>query len=102
MAATTWTSHTGQVYILVFGHGLWFGDRMDRSLINTNQCRSYGISLCDNPTDPHQTLGFQKNTLNTPLVMEGTIATMSTRCPSLEELESCQYIYLSNQETWDP
>ena len=34
--------------------------------------------------------------------MEGTIATMSTRCPSMEELESCQYIYLSDQEIWDP
>ena len=101
-AATAWTSHTGQVYILVFGQGLWFGDRMDRSLINPNQCRSYGISLCDDPTDPHRTLGFQTNTLNIPLFMEGTIATMSTRCPSLEELESCQYIYLSDQEIWHP
>ena len=26
---------------------------------------------------------------------------MSTRCPSLEEIESCQYIYLSEQESWD-
>ena len=34
--------------------------------------------------------------------MEGTIATMSTRCPTLEELESCQYIYISDQEIWDP
>ena len=34
--------------------------------------------------------------------MEGTIAKISTRCPSLEELESCQYIYLSDQESWDP
>ena len=34
--------------------------------------------------------------------MEGTIAKISTRCPSLEEIESCQYIYLSDQESWDP
>ena len=34
--------------------------------------------------------------------MEGIIATMSTRWSSLEELESCQYIYLSDQEIWDP
>ena len=34
--------------------------------------------------------------------MEGTIAIMSTRCPYLEEIESCQYIYLSDQEIWDP
>ena len=29
-AATAWTSHTGQVYILVFVQGLWFGEIMDR------------------------------------------------------------------------
>ena len=101
-AATAWTSHTGQLYILVFGQGLWFGDRMDRSFINPNQCRSYVISLCDDPTDPHRPLGFQTNTSNILLFMEGTITTMSAHCPSLEELESCKYIYLSDQESWDP
>ena len=101
-AATAWTSHTVQVYILVFGKVLWFGDRIDRLLINPNQCRSYGISLCDNPTDPHRPLGFQTKTLNITLFMDGTIATISIQCPSLEELESCQYIYLSVQESCDP
>ena len=38
-SATAWTIHTGQVYILVFVQGLWFGDRIDISLINPNQCR---------------------------------------------------------------
>ena len=73
---------------------------MDRLFINPNQCRSYGISLCNDPTDPYSPLGFQTNTLNIPLLTESTIATMSTLCHSLEELESCQYIYLSDQEIW--
>ena len=97
-AATAWTSHAGQVYILVFGQRLLFGDRIDRSLIKPNQCCSYGILICNYPTDPHMPLGFQKNTLNIPLFMESTIATMSTHCPSMEELEACQYIYLSDEE----
>ena len=63
-AATAWTSHTGQEYILVFGQELWFGVRMYRSLINPNQCRSYGISLCDNPTYTHKPLGFQTHTVS--------------------------------------
>ena len=33
--------------------------------------------------------------------MEATIAKISTHCSSLEELDSCQYIYLSDQEIWD-
>ena len=98
----TWSSHTGQLYILLFGQGLWFGDRIDRLLINPNKCRSYGISLFDDTTDPHSPLGFQINTLNTPLLMEGTISTISTRCSYLEDLESCQYIYLSDQESRYP
>ena len=102
MAATAWKNHTGQVYILLFGQGLWFGDRMDRSRINPNQCRSYGISPCNDPTYPHRLLGFQTNTLNTPLFMEGKIETMYTRCPSLEEIQPCKYIYLSDQKIWDP
>ena len=85
-AVTAWKSHTDKVYILVFGQVLWFGERMDRSLINPDQCRSYGIFICDDPTDPHRTLGFETNTLNIPLFMEGTIVTMSTRCPYLEDL----------------
>ena len=68
MAATAWTIHTVQVYILVFGQGLWFGDRMDISLINPNQYRSYGILLCEDPTDPYSPLEFQTNTLNIPLL----------------------------------
>ena len=54
------------------------------------------------PQAPHMPLGYHMNTLNIPLFMEGTIATMSTRFPSMEELESRQYIYLSDQEIWDP
>ena len=101
-AVTASTIHPGQVYILLFGQGLWFGDIMEISHMKPNQCHFYGISLCDNPTDPYRPLVFQTNTLNIPLFMEGTIETVSTRCPSLEELESCQYIYLSDQEIWDP
>ena len=29
-AATAWTRHTNQLYILVFGQGLWFGEIMER------------------------------------------------------------------------
>ena len=34
--------------------------------------------------------------------MEGEIATMSTRFPTLEDLESYKYIYLYEQQIWDP
>ena len=52
--ATAHTLDTGEVIILVFGQGLWFGNRMEKSLINPNQCSAFGIPVCDDPTDPHR------------------------------------------------
>ena len=101
-AATAWTDNTGQVFILVFGQGLWFGDRMNRSLINPNQCRAFGISVCDDPTDPHRSLGFHTDTITIPFSMDGSIASTKTRCPTQEELDTCPHIVLSDEDHWDP
>ena len=59
-AVTALDMDDGETILLQFGQGLWFGERMDRSLINPNQCRAYGISICDDPTDLHRPLGIQK------------------------------------------
>ena len=58
-AATAVDLDSGETIILEFGQGLWFGDRMCHSLINPNQCRSFGISMCDYPTDKHRKLGMK-------------------------------------------
>lgn len=47
--ATAVELDSSETIILVFGQGLWFGGRLNRSLINPKQCRSYGISACDDP-----------------------------------------------------
>ena len=57
-AATAVTLDTGVTVLLIFGQGLWFGDRMKKSLINPYQCRSFGVGVCDDPTDPVRDLGF--------------------------------------------
>ena len=44
-------AQTGQVFLLIFHQSLFFGDQLDHSLINPNQCRSYGIKVTDNPWD---------------------------------------------------
>ena len=59
--ATAYTLDSGEVIILIFGQGLWFGERMHKSLINPYQCRAFGISLCDDPTDPSCDMGIQKD-----------------------------------------
>ena len=49
--ATAYTAYNNLedccTYILEFNEGLWFGNRMDHSLINPNQVRMMGILLCD-------------------------------------------------------
>ena len=36
--ATSYTMELVEVVILIFVQGLWFGNRMDKTLINPNQC----------------------------------------------------------------
>ena len=103
-AATAWTHPSGEKFLLVFGQGLWFGDRMQKSLLNPNQCRAFGVSLCDDPTDPHRDLGIYDEVSDTfiPMVMNGSFCSLLTRCPTKEEMDQCRKVYLSSEEMWDP
>ena len=102
-AATAYELDTGETIILQFGQGLWFGDKMDKSLINPNQVRYYGLQLCDDPTDPNRSLGIELNDeYRIPMTMNGTICGFISRCPSNHELESCRTFILSDDQTWDP
>ena len=102
--ATAWTAPSGETLLLIFGQGLWFGNRMDKSLINPNQCRAFGISLCDDPTDPHRDLGIYDSSSDIfiPLHMSGSFSSLLTRCPTEEEMTSCRRIQLSCPDSWDP
>ena len=104
-AATAWNNVEGETIILVFGQGLWFGERMpNKSLLNPNQCRSFGISLCDDPTDAHRELGIYvpSSDLMIPMIMNGSICSIMTRCPTYDELDSCRHILLSDEHNWNP
>ena len=102
-ASTAVDLESGETIILEFGQGIWFGNRMDRSLINPNQCRHYGIPICDDPTDPHRNLGIQLNdNLFLLLRMKGTTCYFVSRCPLIHELESYQTFQVSDPQHWDP
>ena len=46
--ATAWDDPvTGQTFILVINEGLYYGNKMNHSLINPNQIRDYGIPVWD-------------------------------------------------------
>ena len=95
---------TGSTVILVFNQGLWFGPKMSHSLINPNQCRSFGISLCDDPFDPYRKLSIYDPHTDTtiPLAMRGTICTFVSRVPTQDELANCPHVTLTSDLPWNP
>ena len=100
---TALTLDPGEVVILELGKGLWFGNRMEKSLINPNQCQQFGIQICDDPTDPHRKLGIEASEdLFTSMTMEGPTCGLVMHPPTDDELHECQNILLSDEFDWDP
>ena len=92
----------GRTILLEAGQGLYFGDEMDKSLINPNQLRAFGVPVCDDPTDSHRQLGIDLKSVTIPMTMQGSICGFVSRCPSDEELESCARYQISDEHNWDP
>ena len=102
-AATAVELESGETIILEFGQGLWFGDRLNHPLINPNQCRSYGINICDDPTDRHRYIGMElPDNYFLPFKMKGTTCFFESRSPDVEELRSCRTFKVPDANHWDP
>jgi hypothetical protein len=95
--------HTGETIILRLGQCLDFHDKLHKTLLNPNQLRAFGVSICDDPTDEHRPLGIQldENT-HLPLYMRGSICGIMTWSPTNEELDSCRIFDISDLHNWDP
>ena len=62
---------SGEVVIMEFGQGLWFGNRTEKSLINPNQYQKCGIQICDDTADPYRKLVIEASEdLLIPMTME--------------------------------
>ena len=94
---------SGEKIILEFGQGLWFGERMEHSLVNPNQCRAFGIRVCDDPTDEHRKIDMElSDDYVVPFQMKSTTCYFQSRSPSLWEIETCRTFQVSDPDTWDP
>ena len=93
----------GEVIIFIFGQVLWFGNRMDKSLINHNRCQSFGISICYDPINQHSPLATEADFItHTPMSMVVSTCGFITRYPKDDKIETCQQINISNEQNWDP
>jgi hypothetical protein len=94
---------TGTTYILVFNEALYYGEKLDHTLINPNQVRSYGIPFWDNPFDPTRSLSIDVNDdFHIPLRSVGTKLMFASRVPTTTELETCEHIPMTSSAPWNP
>lgn len=94
---------TGQTYLLIINEGLYYGTKLDHSLLNPNQLRSYGVRFWDNPFDDERGLGIDVNEdLSIPLATKGTKVYFSTRAPTDQELTTCPKVDLTSRDEWNP
>jgi len=100
--ATAYDNGNGGTYILIINEAIWFGDQMQHSLINPNQVRAYGVSLCDDPTDPNCQLGMDVQDTFIPFTMSGTTCSFTTRTPTSWELENCPHLEITLDAEWNP
>jgi hypothetical protein len=105
--ATAWDHpETGETYILVLNEALYFGDRMNHSLICPNQLRDFGVIVNDVPTfyDPTSSHSIIVPTvdLELPLLMRGVFSYLDTRKPTDDELLRCKHVELTSASPWDP
>jgi hypothetical protein len=94
---------TGETYILLFHEALYYGNKLDHSLVNPNQVRHSGIPFWDNPYDPERPMGVHPTTeLIIPLHTCGTKVQFYTRSPTSHELQHCPHIDMTSPHPWEP
>ena len=108
--ATAYTHpESGMTYILVFGQSLYFGSKIDHSLINPNQLRAHRLIVDDVPKhlsydykSTHSIMDYDK-TFSIPLQLRGIISSFEVHFPSKEELDCCDWIAMTSHTVeWDP
>ena len=106
-AATVWTHETtGQSYLLLFHEALYFGDRLEKSLICTNQLREHGLTVEDVPRQFNRksthSIRVPAHDLTIPLELSGIISCFATHTPTEDELENLPQVTMTSSATWKP
>ena len=102
--ATAWDDPvTGETLILVVNEGLYYGKKLDHSLLNPNQIRAYQVGFWDNPYDPYHSLSIDVDRATViPLDRRGTKVYFTSRAPTEYELANCHHVELTSNAPWEP
>jgi predicted hotdog family 3-hydroxylacyl-ACP dehydratase len=108
---TVWENpKNGEAWMLVIHEALYFGNKLQESLLCPNQLRAAGNIVRDVPTQFDKTSSHSitvPGTLEIPLEMHGVISYLDTRLPTAEELEQYragqfQSVELTDNTPWEP
>ena len=92
---------SGDSVILVADQVLYFGDELHCSLINPHQIRSHRYGVCDDPWDPHRSIGIDLNSIFIPLKPDGPNLCFESRVPTDWEMEYLPIIKITSS-SWNP
>jgi hypothetical protein len=100
---------TGTTYILVLGQALYFGEDVEASLLCPNQLRANGVIVEDVPvhlshdgTSSHSIIFPEEENFTIPLSLNGCFSSIPTQTPTMEEIETCRWLVLTNDAPWEP
>lgn len=105
--ATAWVDpNTSETWVLVFHEALYFGDRLNHSLLCPNQLRAHGVTVKDTPMmfdkeSPHE-IRSDDGDLTIPLRLNGVMSLFDTHKPSEKELAECRRVELTSDLPWNP
>jgi hypothetical protein len=97
-----------ETYILVTAQSLYFGDKLENTLLCPNQMRSHGIEVDDVPRHlsidgkSSHSIYIPAEDVHLPLLLHGCILYLPTRYPTDYELENCKWLILSSDAIWNP
>ena len=101
--ATAFTcQQSGETFILIINEGLYFGDKLEHSLLKPNQLRFSGVVVNDNPFDKAALLLISTTEIDIPLQNSGTNIFLETTTPTQRELGTCTHIHLTCDTEWNP
>ena len=102
-ATTVMDSITVNSFIMIINEALYYGKKLDHSLINPNQLRFYEMMVWENPFYPNMELCIKTGNGNTiDLTPDGTKIGFSSNVPTYEELGTLPHIEVTSGSEWNP
>ena len=96
-ATTSMDNITVNSFIMVVNEALYYGNKLNHSLINPNQWISYGTIVWDNPLDTNMDICLETCEGNKIyFIPDGTNIGFSLHVPTEEELRNLPYIEVTS------